>query len=217
MCTTRWEVVPYQHYSEFSPGIRALPGRGGRRIDHSLSPSRGTRTSQGRGQGPGTNWGNAQVLSTHRIPPPCNSNNICFAPSSSQPPPWAGGWNSYELGAGRPRGNGQYNSLGEQLGQFRATRNSAGPLPWQPGQEAGGGGGRWVEEAAHSQQQQQQELGLQQWQLQVGGQERGGCSTLEGRGGVTTAAAAAARSASTAARADTRRFGGVRGCKPVEG
>ena len=72
---------------KFSPGVCTPPGRGGGRIGHMLSPGRGARTLQGRGQGPGLNWGNAPESPTHRVPPPRNSNNNWFAPSSSQGPP----------------------------------------------------------------------------------------------------------------------------------
>ena len=107
----------------FSPDVPTLPGRGGTMIP----PSRGARTPQGRGQGPAPNWDNAQSLPTHRAPPPRNNNNNSFAPTGSQGPPWVGRGSSYEQEAGRPRGHGQFNSLGEKFGQFRATWDPSGP------------------------------------------------------------------------------------------
>ena len=70
----------------FSPGVRTPPGRGRRRIGHMLSPGRGARTPQNRGQGLSPNWGNAQEFSTHRVPPPRNSKTFVSPRPVFRPP-----------------------------------------------------------------------------------------------------------------------------------
>ena len=131
-----------------SPGVRTPPGKGGYRIGHMLSPSRGAGTPQGSREGPGTRWGNAQGFSPHHAPSASNSNNNVFAPSSSQGPPWAGRGSWYEQEAGRPHGNGQYISLVDRFNNFGSLGPRQVRRHGSRGRRGGRAGGRWGDEEA---------------------------------------------------------------------